>query len=102
MKVNIEIDLTPEEARTFLGLPDLSPIHDAFIEKATSKINTASQAMDVEPLMRSWTTMGGIAQEALATVVGAALKGATTGASATPAKPTASTPRKDSTDKPKS
>lgn len=28
MKVHLEIDCTPEEARRAMGLPDLSPVHD--------------------------------------------------------------------------
>ena len=26
MKVHIEIDMTPEEARAFMGLPDVAPL----------------------------------------------------------------------------
>jgi hypothetical protein len=29
MKVHIDIDCTPEEARTFFGLPDLQPMQEA-------------------------------------------------------------------------
>ncbi|MDE0880583.1 MAG: DUF6489 family protein, partial [Sphingomonas bacterium] len=28
MKVNVEVDCTPEEARRAMGLPDLAPIHE--------------------------------------------------------------------------
>ena len=27
MKVTVDVDCTPEEARRFLGLPDLTPVH---------------------------------------------------------------------------
>ncbi len=33
MKVTIDIDCTPEEARRFSGLPDLAPVHEAYVEK---------------------------------------------------------------------
>jgi hypothetical protein len=33
MKVNVNVDCTPEEARRFLGLPDLSAVHEAYVEK---------------------------------------------------------------------
>lgn len=33
MKFNIDIDATPAEARAFLGLPDLTPLHDMWIEE---------------------------------------------------------------------
>ncbi|MEA3017690.1 MAG: hypothetical protein QOI38_2412, partial [Sphingomonadales bacterium] len=33
MKVTIDIDCTPEEARRFMGLPDLTPVHEAYVER---------------------------------------------------------------------
>ena len=33
MKVTVNVDCSPEEARRFLGLPDLSPVHAAYVEK---------------------------------------------------------------------
>ena len=33
MKFTVDVDCTPEEARRFLGLPDLTPVHEAYIEK---------------------------------------------------------------------
>ena len=33
MKVTVDVDCTPEEARRFLGLPDLSPVHAAYVER---------------------------------------------------------------------
>ena len=31
MKIRIDIDCTPEEARAFLGLPDVAPMHKAMM-----------------------------------------------------------------------
>jgi len=36
MKINIEIDCTPIEAREFMGLPDVSEANSAFVEKITN------------------------------------------------------------------
>jgi hypothetical protein len=33
MKVTVDVECTPEEARRFLGLPDLSPVHAAYVER---------------------------------------------------------------------
>lgn len=33
MKVNIDIDLTPEEARKMMGLPDVEPLQREMMEK---------------------------------------------------------------------
>ena len=37
MKVNIEIDCTPLEAREFLGLPDVQPIQKAMMDKMSHR-----------------------------------------------------------------
>ncbi|MEM6834514.1 MAG: DUF6489 family protein, partial [Pseudomonadota bacterium] len=54
MKINVEIDCTPQEARTFLGLPDFEPVHDAVIEKMTKLATEGVSAADMETLMRAW------------------------------------------------
>ena len=38
MKVTFDIDCTPEEARRFLGFPDLAPVHSAYVERMTRMI----------------------------------------------------------------
>ena len=38
MKVKVDVDCTPEEARRFLGLPDLSPVHEAYVEKMRAAV----------------------------------------------------------------
>ena len=35
MKVQIEIDCTPEEARTFMGLPDVGKVNDVYVDAVT-------------------------------------------------------------------
>ena len=38
MKINIDIDLSPEEARKIMGLPDLEPMQKQMLEKIQAKI----------------------------------------------------------------
>ena len=33
MKFTVDVDCTPEEARRFIGLPDLSPVHQVYVDK---------------------------------------------------------------------
>lgn len=33
MKINIDMDLTPEELRRLFGLPDMQPIHDELLAR---------------------------------------------------------------------
>ncbi len=58
MKVNVEIDCTPEEARAFFGLPDLSPVHDAYVERMTRFAKDGISQSDIEKAMQNW--MGGM------------------------------------------
>ena len=44
MKMTIEIDCTPQEARTFLGLPDVSGLNDKLIEEMQKRMS-ANMAM---------------------------------------------------------
>ena len=38
MKVNVDIDLTPEEARTMLGLPDMQPMQESVMKRLEEKM----------------------------------------------------------------
>jgi hypothetical protein len=84
MKVKIEIDLSPEEARSFLGLPDLSMVHKAFLDSASGKLESAASLVDVEPLIKTWTGLGGMAQDVFGSFLSTALKGTTGAAASTP------------------
>jgi hypothetical protein len=57
MKVTVNIDCTPEEARAFFGLPDLAPVHKAYVDKMESLMRDGVSATDVERMMRQWTQM---------------------------------------------
>ncbi|MGB3722788.1 MAG: DUF6489 family protein [Pacificimonas sp.] len=58
MKVNVEIDCTPAEARSFFGLPDLTPVHDAYVERMTRFAAEGVSQSDIEAAMQNW--MGGM------------------------------------------
>jgi hypothetical protein len=57
MNIRIDIDCSPEEARTFLGLPDVKPLHDAMIEQMGHQMKSALPSMDPETLMKTWMPM---------------------------------------------
>jgi hypothetical protein len=54
MKVSIEVDLTPEEARRFLGLPDVGEINEAFVAALKAKVGESVGALDAESLLKMW------------------------------------------------
>lgn len=73
MKVKIEVELSPEEARSFLGLPDLSSVHQAFVDQARGKIEDAASLVDIAPLVKTWTGLGGMAQDVVGSFLSAAM-----------------------------
>ena len=58
MKVTIDIDCTPEEARRFLGLPDLDKAHQAVVDAMTARMREAAGEFDAEALLKSWLPGG--------------------------------------------
>ena len=56
MKVNIEIDCTPLEARQFFGLPDVSPMQVAVMERMQQQVIANIDKVSPEALMQSWFT----------------------------------------------
>jgi hypothetical protein len=54
MKVNVEIDCTPLEARQFLGLPDVQPMQVAVMDKLQHQMMDNIQKVSPEALMQSW------------------------------------------------
>lgn len=59
MKINVEVDCTPEEARRAIGLPDLTPIHDKYIHSVTAAMDGAAVKPEViENMMKNWAPMG--------------------------------------------
>ena len=59
MKMNIEIDLTPEEARKFLGLPDVSKAQERMMAEIEKRMKAAIDVNDPEAMMKAWMPLGG-------------------------------------------
>ena len=54
MKVNIEIDCTPVEARQFFGLPDVVPMQTAMMDKLQQQMMSNIDKVSPESLMQTW------------------------------------------------
>ena len=80
MKIKIDIDCTPQEARAFFGLPDLEPMQDALLGKIQERLSEHLDARDPEALLKLWLPGGlqafGQMQEALWKQFMGALSGA--------------------------
>ncbi len=58
MKITIDIDCTPEEARTFLGLPDVKAMQDEMMAQVQAKLEEQISAMDPAAMMKTWLNPG--------------------------------------------
>ena len=56
MKVNVEIDCTPIEARQFFGLPDVAPMQTAVMERLQQQVMANIEKVSPEALLQSWFT----------------------------------------------
>ncbi len=54
MKVNIEIDMTPEEARRMMGLPDVSAFQERMLGEVEARMKAAVDTSDPEAMMKAW------------------------------------------------
>ncbi len=57
MKVTVNVDLTPEEARRAMGLPDLTPLHDRYIASLLETMSGQVRPELLENMMKSWAPM---------------------------------------------
>jgi len=58
MKLRIDIECTPEEARSFFGLPELSPLHAELTQALAERMREALANSDPETLMKTWMPAG--------------------------------------------
>ena len=58
MKVTVDFDCTPEEARRLMGLPDLTPVHEAYVEKMRKAAAEGLTPETVTEMMKAWSPMG--------------------------------------------
>ncbi len=58
MKVHIDIDCTPEEARTLFGLPDVKPMQAALLKDVEDRMRKALASTEPEALMKMWMPLG--------------------------------------------
>jgi len=54
MKVKFDIECSPEEARKFLGLPDVVPMQEKIMEEIETKMQENFRNMDAETIVKTW------------------------------------------------
>ncbi len=58
MKVTVEIECTPDEARQFFGLPDVKPMQVALMEKLEAQMLEAADRCSPDAMLRGWLSLG--------------------------------------------
>jgi len=58
MKVNVEVDCTPEEARRFLGLPDVTKANDVYVDAITKAMKGVGSVDQLQDLAKQVAPMG--------------------------------------------
>ncbi|MGQ0531583.1 MAG: DUF6489 family protein [Caulobacteraceae bacterium] len=64
MKFTVNVECSPEEARRFMGLPDVTPINEALVEEMGKRMEANLKLMSPETMMSSWMSVGAQAQDA--------------------------------------
>jgi hypothetical protein len=54
MKLRIDVDCTPTEARAFLGLPDVEPMQKAMMGEMEARLKKLVAEMGPETLLKTW------------------------------------------------
>lgn len=91
MKINVEIDCSPEEARRFLGLPDVDKANSAYVDGMAKFMAGAGSIDQLETYAKQLAPMGQIGLKIF--------QGLMEGAKQTPTRDDAS-PQPSSTQKP--
>ena len=54
MKISFDIDCTPEEARRFLGLPDVGGLNDMMVEQMKTRLADGFSPEDIDQAIQTW------------------------------------------------
>lgn len=75
MKLTIEVDCTPVEARQFFGLPDVTKLNEAVVDEMTRRMQENMEMLSPDTMVRSWMAYGGQAQDAFLKLMTAGASG---------------------------
>lgn len=59
MKIHVDMEMTPEEARKLMGLPDVSKMQEAMMAEMQKRMKAALDTSDPEAMLKAWMPMGG-------------------------------------------
>ncbi|WP_395647241.1 DUF6489 family protein [Terricaulis sp.] len=77
MKFTVNVECSPEEARRFMGLPDVTPINDKLVDEMGKRMEANLKLMSPETMMSSWMSVGTQAQDAFVKLMTSGVTAAT-------------------------
>ncbi|MGH1456276.1 MAG: DUF6489 family protein [Alphaproteobacteria bacterium] len=54
MKFNFDIECTPEEARAFVGLPNVAPMQERMLKELEAKMQDNMRNLTPEEMVKTW------------------------------------------------
>ncbi len=76
MKINIEIECTPEEARNFMGLPDVSAANNIYVENIAKAMSGVSNPEQLQQYASALAPMGQVGLKLFQSFVEGGMKAA--------------------------
>lgn len=76
MKINVEIECTPEEARTFMGLPDVSAANNVYVDNITKAMKGVSNPEQLQEYASALAPMGQVGLKLFQSFVESGMKAA--------------------------
>ncbi|MCB1856948.1 MAG: hypothetical protein KDI63_01670 [Gammaproteobacteria bacterium] len=79
MKINIDVDITPEEFRTLMGWPDVQSLQNDIFQKIREKMNVDAEGYDPLSLMAPYFAQSVGALDAFQKMMGGVMHAYTDG-----------------------
>ena len=74
MKITVDVECTPAEARAFMGLPDVEPMQKAAMAEVEKRMMVELERYTPEALFKAWLPIAGTGAEWLQGLLNAAAK----------------------------
>jgi len=76
MKLNVEVDCSPEEMRRFLGLPDVSDVNKTYVDGVVNAMKGTNSVDQLQTMAKNIAPMGEIGLRFFQQIMEAAASGA--------------------------
>ena len=84
MKIHIDMEMTPEEARKLMGLPDLTRMQEQLTAEMQKRMKAALDTSDPEAMLKAWMPVSAPGLEQFQRFLWDSAKAATAGAAKKP------------------